>query len=145
MKRTRLAGTVAGMPSQCNEDAQANLVRAFRELVERRYRDGWPLTRFAQELNVSLPALRSACMTVDGLTPSTILHERLIVEAKRSLVYSTMTVAQIAYRLGFEDADYFTRFFSRMCKKSPTLYREHKLNPSSAYRVLTPALAPTAE
>jgi len=145
MKRTRLAGRVTGVPSQCNEDAQGNVVRAFRDLVERRYREGWALARFAQELNVSLPALRSACMTVDGLTPSTILHERLIVEAKRSLVYSTMTVAQIAYRLGFDDPDYFTRFFARMCKKSPTLYREHKLNPSSAYRVLTPALSPTAE
>ena len=145
MKRTRFEGHAAAAPSQCSEDVQVNIVRAFRDLVERRYREGWPLARFAQELNVSLPALRSACMTVEGLTPGTILNERLIVEAKRSLVYSTMTVAQIAYRLGFDDPDYFIRFFSRMCKKSPTLYREHKLNPASAFRVLTPALAPTAE
>jgi len=106
--------------------AHAPIVREFRDLVERRYREGWPLTRFALELKVPLSVLRNACIAVDGQPPSTVLHERIIVEAKRSLVYSDMSISQIAYWLGFQDPAYFTRFFTRMCSESPTRYREQK-------------------
>lgn len=114
--------------------AHACVVREFHELLERRYREGWPLTRFALELNVPLSVLRNACLAIDGQPPSAILHQRLIVEAKRSLVYSDMTIAQIAYWLGFQDPAYFTRFFTRMCKESPTRYREQKRVPAGPSR-----------
>jgi AraC family transcriptional activator of pobA len=106
--------------------AHASIVGDFRELIDRRYREGWPLTRFAVELNVPLSLLRNACLAVEGQPPSAILHDRIIVEAKRNLVYSDMTIAQIAYWLGFQDPAYFTRFFTRICNESPTRYREHK-------------------
>jgi AraC family transcriptional activator of pobA len=112
--------------------AHASIVREFRDLLDRRYREGWSLTQFALELKVPLSLLRNACLAVDGQPPSALLHERIIVEAKRNLVYSDMTIAQIAYWLGFQDPAYFTRFFTRMCKESPTRYREHKRVAASA-------------
>lgn len=104
----------------------AGLVREYRELLERRYREGWTVTRFAAELKIPVSQLRAACLQVEGQPPSNLLHDRIIVEAKRNLVYSDMTIAQIAYWLGFEDPAYFTRFFTRMCKESPSKYRERK-------------------
>lgn len=106
--------------------AHGSVVTEFHDLVERRYREGWPLTRFAVELNVPLTLLRNACLAVEGRPPSTILHDRIIVEAQRNLVYSDMTVAQIAYWLGFQDPAYFTRFFTRLCDVPPKRYREMK-------------------
>ena len=109
-----------------NSTGAAGLVREYRELLERRYREGWTVARFAAELKIPISQLRSACLQVEGQPPSNLLHERIIVEAKRNLVYSDMAIAQIAYWLGFEDPAYFTRFFTRICKESPSKYREHR-------------------
>jgi AraC family transcriptional activator of pobA len=118
-----------------NSTGNSALVREFRELLERRYREGWTVAQFAAELKVPVAHLRAACLQVEGQPPSNLLHDRLMVEAKRTLVYSDMTVAQVAYWLGFQDPAYFTRFFTRIVNESPSKYRERKrLNPADASR-----------
>jgi AraC family transcriptional activator of pobA len=52
-----------------------------------------------------------------------MLHLRLLVEAERQLRYTTMSIAQIAYHLGFEDPAYFSRFFARHAQLAPRLFR----------------------
>ncbi|NMW30416.1 helix-turn-helix domain-containing protein, partial [Escherichia fergusonii] len=52
-----------------------------------------------------------------------VLHERLILEAKRCLQYTQMTISQIADYLGFSDVAYFSRFFKRHTLLSPKAYR----------------------
>jgi AraC family transcriptional activator of pobA len=52
-----------------------------------------------------------------------LVHLRLLVEAERQLRYTTMSISQIAYYLGFEDPAYFSRFFSRLTKESPRVFR----------------------
>ena len=78
----------------------------------------------------SLSVLKSPEFRADLLVVLTHLDgasvEGIVVEAKRSLVYSDMSISQIAYWLGFQDPAYFTRFFTRMCSESPTRYREQK-------------------
>ncbi len=100
------------------------VVALFKDLIERRYREGWPLQRFADELNVSYAALRSACMNVVGEPPIKLVHDRIIVEAKRNLIYSDMSIAQIAYWLGFEDPSYFSRFFTKQTGERPAAFRQ---------------------
>ncbi|MEZ5449103.1 MAG: helix-turn-helix domain-containing protein [Thiolinea sp.] len=39
------------------------------------------------------------------------MHDRLIAEAKRQLIYANRSVNEIAYELGFRDPAYFSRFF----------------------------------
>ncbi|HWK48702.1 MAG TPA: helix-turn-helix domain-containing protein [Steroidobacter sp.] len=118
-----------------NTTGNAALVRAFRELLERRYREGWTVAQFAAELKTPVAQLRSACLQVEGQPPSNLLHDRLMVEARRILVYSDMSIAQLAYSLGFQDPAYFTRFFTRLCNESPSKYRERKrVSPGDASR-----------
>ena len=52
-----------------------------------------------------------------------LLQDRLLLEAKRLMLYSNMTVAEAAYYLGFDDPAYFSRFFVRGCKVSPRQFR----------------------
>ena len=101
------------------------IVAQFKDLVERRYREGWPLQRFADELNVSYAALRSACLNVTGEPPIKLVHDRIIVEAKRNLIYSDMNIAQIAYWLGFDDPSYFSRFFIKQTGERPAAFRSN--------------------
>jgi AraC family transcriptional regulator, transcriptional activator of pobA len=52
------------------------------------------------------------------------IHERLLLEAKRDLAYAQLSVKEIALTLGFADAAYFTRFFTRHTGLSPRRFRE---------------------
>jgi len=99
------------------------LVARFGERVERRYRRGEPLTDYVAALNVSESQLRNACIAMTGQTPVQLLHARVLLEAKRQLLYTDEPVSAIAYALGFTDAAYFTRFFSRHAGLSPRAFR----------------------
>ena len=103
--------------------AQATLVARFREAIEQHYRENLPLDRYAQLLGVTQTQLRAACLKVAGLPPTHMIQKRLILEAKRALLYSNMTVAEAAYYLGFDDPAYFSRFFVRAAGKSPRAFR----------------------
>ena len=52
-----------------------------------------------------------------------LVHQRLLIEAERQLRYTAMSIAKIAYYLGFEDPAYFTRFFSARVRVSPRTFR----------------------
>jgi len=102
---------------------QATLVARFRELVERHYRENLPLGRYVSLLGVTQAQLRVACLKVAGLPPTRIVRKRLLLEAKRALLYSNMTVAEAAYYLGFNDPAYFSRFFAQATGSSPRMFR----------------------
>ncbi|HEV2703534.1 MAG TPA: helix-turn-helix domain-containing protein [Steroidobacteraceae bacterium] len=99
------------------------LVTRFSERIERRYRKAEPLTDYVAALNVSESRLRNACVALTGQTPVQLLHARVLLEAKRQLLYTDEPVRAIAYALGFTDAAYFTRFFSRQAGLSPRAFR----------------------
>jgi AraC family transcriptional regulator, transcriptional activator of pobA len=111
---------------------QRRLVARFSELIESRYRNSEPLTAYTAVLNVSESRLRNACIAMTGRTPVQLLHTRVLLEAKRQLLYTEQPVRQIAYALGFADAAYFTRFFSRQAGLSPRAFRSSGPHPTAA-------------
>ena len=102
---------------------QAELVARFRALVEDRFRLREPIASYASQLGVSPTTLRTACAFVAGTPPAEILNLRTLLEAKRSLSYSNLSVAEIAYGLGFVDPAYFTRSFTKRAGRSPRQFR----------------------
>jgi AraC family transcriptional activator of pobA len=114
----QLHGTLKG-----TRGPRAALVARFRQAVEANLRAGWELSRYAKSLGVTPARLRDACLEVTGRPPTHIVHERLILEAKRSLKYTNMTIAETAYDLGFSDPAYFSRFFSERVGVSPAEFR----------------------
>ncbi len=103
--------------------AQATLVAQFREAIERHYRRDLPLARYTAMLGVTERQLRSACLKVAGMPPTGLIQMRILLEAKRALLYSNMTVSEAAYYLGFNDPAYFSRFFQRATGHSPRAFR----------------------
>ena len=57
-------------------------------------------------------------------TLSSLINERIIIEAKRELYLSNKTIKEIAYELGYEDEYYFGRFFKVNAEVSPQMYRD---------------------
>jgi AraC family transcriptional regulator, transcriptional activator of pobA len=102
---------------------QAELVARFRHLLEAEFRNGLKLERYAARLHVSLPQLRAACLQIAHCPPGRLLQDRLILEAKRALLYSNMSIAEVAYALGLSDPAYFSRLFLKAMGKSPRAFR----------------------
>jgi AraC family transcriptional regulator, transcriptional activator of pobA len=78
----------------------------------------------AQLLGVSRSWLNQLVRNETGKNITEHLKERLVLEAKRLLAHSELNISEIAYKLGFGDASYFTRLFRRIEKCSPREFRE---------------------
>jgi AraC family transcriptional activator of pobA len=103
---------------------RAALVARFRNAVEQRFRRHLPIERYASELGVTPKQLRTACLNVAGKPPLQLVRQRLALEARRLLVYSSMTVAEVGFSLGFEDPAYFSRFCRAEIGSAPRRIRE---------------------
>jgi AraC family transcriptional activator of pobA len=103
---------------------QAALVARFRRLVEAHYREEIRVEAYAAELKVHPKRLRAACLGVAEGTPLRLIQDRRLLEAKRLLLYSNMTIAETGYHIGFQDPAYFTRVFTKACRTSPRRFRE---------------------
>ncbi|WP_439609484.1 AraC family transcriptional regulator [Hydrogenophaga sp.] len=99
------------------------LVRRYLALVEQHYRGHEALSFYAQALGVTPDHLSRTCRHVLRQSALQILHERLMLEARRLLAYSSMSVTQVAQLLGYEDAAYFSKFFNRAVGNTPSEYR----------------------
>lgn len=101
----------------------AGLVARLRARIEERFRLREPVPAYAAALGVSVTALRNACTRIAGAAPATLLDERAMLEARRALLYSNLSVAEIGYALGFADPGHFSRFFTRHAGQSPRAFR----------------------
>lgn len=99
------------------------LVQRFRTLVDLHYRSHHPLAFYTRALEVSADHLSRACRSAAGLSALDLVHERLLLEAKRLLAYTELPVARVAADLGFDDAAYFSRFFARKVGLAPMAWR----------------------
>ena len=115
------AGAAVAVPSAAIRERE--LVARFREAVEQRYRDHCGISSYARDIGTSEAALRKACVTVAGQSPTQLIHARMLIEAERQLRYTGMSITQIAYYLGFEDPAYFSRFFTKGMGSSPRSFR----------------------
>jgi AraC family transcriptional activator of pobA len=116
------------------------VVARYRAMIEERFRLREPIGAYAKRLGVSATTLRVACARAAGASPSEILDMRILLEAKRALTYSDLAVAEIAYGLGFTDAAYFTRMFTRCVGRSPRQFRQDRRK--AALMVVEPAVTP---
>lgn len=102
---------------------EAEIVARLRARIEARFRLREPVAVHARVLGVSVTALRLACSRVAGSSPAAMLDARALLEARRLLLYSQLSVSEIADAVGFEDPAYFSRFFARHVGISPRGFR----------------------
>ncbi len=103
--------------------APQGMAERFVILAGQHARDHWTVADYARVLNVSRDRLGSAVRRATGLSPQGFVHRLLIREARELLLNTGMPVSQVAFRLGFADAAYFNRFFTRHAKVSPGRFR----------------------
>lgn len=108
------------------QDAREPLVARFRTLVEAHYREHWPVSAYAKALGTTMSTLTRATRALTGQSPADLVHERVVLEARRNLTFTGAGVAQIAYALGFADPAYFARFFKARTGFTARAFREQR-------------------
>ncbi|MDX1939843.1 MAG: helix-turn-helix domain-containing protein [Saprospiraceae bacterium] len=116
---------------QTREKISHHTLERFEQLVndffaKRRYQElGQPRVEyFAQALNLSPSYLSDLMKEFTGRPTLVHLHDRLVEEAKILLLQADCSVSQVAYDLGFEYPQYFSRFFKNKTNLSPSEYRQ---------------------
>lgn len=105
------------------QNAARHLLLRFRHLVNEHYAKHWKVEEYASQLGVTAPHLSSVCRSETGMSALALIHQRVLLEARRCLHYTAMPVSRIGYQLGFQDPAYFTRFIKRQLGMSPAQYR----------------------
>ncbi|WP_072506515.1 helix-turn-helix domain-containing protein [Phaeobacter porticola] len=126
-----LAGAITGLVAQ-SIDAQQNrhaspkthqLFAGFQSLVDRDFRQRRQVRDYAAELAVSTTHLNRISHQATGQSASRLINERMLREARRLLIYTTLSAAQIAYELGYSDPAHFSRVFARSTGLPPHKFR----------------------
>lgn len=97
-----------------------NLIRQFNLLVEIHFRKEKQVAFYADLLNKSPKTISNYFSLYSKKTPSQIIQERIIQEAKRLFYYTDKSVKEIADELGFEDVAHFSKFFKNATSQNPS-------------------------
>jgi AraC family transcriptional activator of pobA len=98
-------------------------VQRLQTLVDAQFRRQPTQAALAAQLGLTPTQLNRACRQVLGHPALGVLHARLLLQARRELAYTALSVKQIALELGFADAGYFSRFFRRGTGSTPSDWR----------------------
>ncbi|MFC4209834.1 helix-turn-helix domain-containing protein [Pedobacter lithocola] len=106
------------------QTAQVDLMREFNYLVEIHFLEHHDVAFYASMLNKSPKTLSNLFSSVFNRSPVTIIHDRIMIHARRQINYTNLSIKEIAHKLGYQDIQTFSRFFKNRQGISPAQYRK---------------------
>ncbi|OJJ21899.1 hypothetical protein BKI52_15035 [marine bacterium AO1-C] len=107
------------------ENSGVCLLRDFKDLVETNYQQWHKVGTYAEAIPISPKHLSFTVKNLTGKTAKEFIQDRLVLEAKRLLMHTELSVKEVAYRLGFEEPLHFSNFFKKQVGISPSGFK-HK-------------------
>lgn len=111
-------------PPRSRDEHDQQLFGRYLRLVEAHYREHLAVEAFANQLGITSQRLNALCQALAGQHALQVIHQRLLLEARRNLAYTRMSIGQLSDSLGFTDPTYFARFFKRLSGQPPNTYRQ---------------------
>ncbi|WP_298900856.1 AraC family transcriptional regulator [uncultured Psychroserpens sp.] len=99
-------------------------LRHFNFLVETHYKEEHGVAFYAEKLNKS-PKTLSNSFAKYNKSPLQIIHDRLVLETKRQLLYTDKSSKEIAYDIGFDDASHLSRLFKKQTSQTPSEFKKN--------------------
>jgi AraC family transcriptional activator of pobA len=96
----------------------------YLSLIDTYYKKEKLVAFYADQLNISPNYLNILCKKHFHVSATSLIHERLILEAKRILLTTERPIKAIAFDLGFYDVAYFSKFFKNQTRLTPRAFRE---------------------
>jgi AraC-like DNA-binding protein len=101
------------------QDLHEKRVYEFMMLLEVHYLSERTADFYAEKLGISAKRLNQILKEKLNKTAVQLIHDRVILEAKRQIIHSEITMKEIAFKLGFQDRSYFSRFFKQNTGQTP--------------------------
>lgn len=102
---------------------QSNLFESYKSLLNQSDKLINHVAHYANLLNTTPQNLNAICRKEGQISAAKLLSECIIIEAKRLLNYTDLTISEIGITLGFTDNSHFTKYFKRYTQKTPTAFR----------------------
>ncbi len=121
IKSTRLVSEIEGfakMPS-----SQMEIMRKYNLLVENHFKEKHQVADYAEMLFKSPKTLSNIFKKAGYPSPSTVINNRIILEAKRLLQFSEKTAEEISHQLGYKEGTHFSKFFKTHTGLPPVEFR----------------------
>jgi AraC-like DNA-binding protein len=128
-----LATSFVGMLAEIYQNKQPVAVNRQSETITLRFKSLFhehlysrkKPSQYASLLHLSPSYLNEAVKNTTGFTAGYWIRHEIVLEAKRLLFYTNMSVKEIAFKLGYEDCAYFTRLFTRTAGISPVRFKKN--------------------
>lgn len=109
----------------CNDSL--SIFMKFRKLLEKNVTYKVRVADLCDELNISTKQLSASMKLYNNTTAKQFVDNRVLLEIKRLLIYSDLSVKEIAYNIGFDDPTNFTKYFKTRMNLLPTEYRKAEI------------------
>lgn len=110
--------------SSSNLHNKNDLFTNFKNILKNNYKNHHQVKFYADKLNITTDVLNQVVKNASFKTPKQLIDERLLVEAKRLLYWSDITVREVAWELGFATDAYFNRFFKKFIGSTPKEFQQ---------------------
>ena len=124
IKLTRLYKKQNHLQPDNIEKDNLDFLRKYSALVEKEYFRKHSVSGYAEMLNITPKNLHKKIKIISDKTPNELIKNRLLLEAKRYLAHSELSSKEIAYKLGYDDEAYFSRFFNKQSGNTPIQFRK---------------------
>jgi len=103
---------------------ETSTTQKFRVLIEEHFKNHHDVEYYAKTMGLNAKALTMRVTRTTGQSARTLIQERISIEARRLLIFTNLSISEIGYDLGFNDPNYFVRFFKSQNGKSPLKFRK---------------------
>ncbi|MBC7451152.1 MAG: helix-turn-helix domain-containing protein [Cytophagales bacterium] len=99
------------------------LIKRFKQLIEEKCTENLNVKAYSELLHVTANHLSETVKEFTGRTPTDFINDRMVLEIKRLLTHTELTVQEVAYQLNFSDQSYFSKYFKKITGMSPGEFR----------------------
>lgn len=127
MLLSRAKMDVVDTPKPFVRIAKSHYIERFEHMVEDHFTTAHSTEFYADQLCITPNYLNKITHQVLGISAKSYIQQRRMQEACRQLEYTTLSVQEIADKLGYESATYFVRSFGKFMGTTPIAYRNRKI------------------
>lgn len=110
--------------SEIKASADLNYLLYYKDLLENNFKTHKSVGNYASQLSISEKRLYRITTAILAKSPKELIIDRVLLEAKRLLVHSNLSIKEIAYNLGFAEPTNFTKYFARHIRNTPSEFRD---------------------
>jgi AraC family transcriptional activator of pobA len=103
---------------------KSDMILQYKDFINEFYIELKTPMDYANKLNITPNYLNAVCKEVTGKSAGQLIKERIVLEAKRLINHTQLTISEIAHKLGFDDKSHFGKYFKNFAGQSPDSFRK---------------------